>query len=64
MIRLICEKCSTVWYTANTRPNQKCGDCGGNLIEEDLIIPKDIEMKKESTINKDGQDAAIHFTCI
>ncbi len=63
MIKLICKKCGEVWYTANTRPNQKCSGCGGNLVEEDFIFPKDIETKKEGLVNKDDQDAAIHSMC-
>jgi hypothetical protein len=41
-----------VWYTANTKPNQECSDCGGNLIEDDFIFPKDIEKKGTSITSK------------
>lgn len=41
MIRLVCKKCGQVWYTANTRPNQKCASCGGDLIEKNEPEQKD-----------------------
>lgn len=37
MIKLICKNCGEVWYTSNTKPNQKCSDCGGALIEDTLF---------------------------
>ena len=33
MIKLICENCEHVWYTSNTKNNQKCCACGERLIE-------------------------------
>jgi rRNA maturation endonuclease Nob1 len=36
MIKLVCQNCSKNWYTADTSPGQKCGDCGGELKEEDM----------------------------
>lgn len=32
MIKLVCEKCDHVWYTSNTKDNQKCCACGERLI--------------------------------
>lgn len=43
MIKLICKRCGETWYTANTKPNQKCSDCGGVLVEDtsftDTLVP-------------------------
>lgn len=47
VIRLVCSKCNHIWYTSNTRANQKCGDCGGILHETELIVSKEIETNKE-----------------
>jgi|GEM_PF-3568822 len=47
MIKLICSSCSSVWYTANTKLNQKCSDCGGLLIEDILL---------SSSVKKDKSD--------
>ncbi len=55
MIKLICKECGESWYTANTRPNQKCSSCGGTLIEEDFIPSKDIE-NNESDDNIKSKD--------
>lgn len=49
MIKLICKRCGQTWYTANTKPNQKCGECGGDLIEEDLINSNDTNTDKENS---------------
>lgn len=37
MIKLICSKCASAWYTSNTSPNQKCSACGGLLIEDNFF---------------------------
>lgn len=31
MVKLVCIKCGTNWYTSNTQDNQKCEKCGGKL---------------------------------
>lgn len=36
LIKLVCESCGHIWYTANTQSNQKCSACGGNLVEVDI----------------------------
>jgi hypothetical protein len=53
MIKLRCEKCGEAWYTANTRLNQKCSECGGLLVEEelDLIKSKEVVIKPEHSKN-------------
>lgn len=61
MIKLICQKCSHVWYTANTRPDQKCSDCGGYLREIELINAKDIEKVSEGTDEKKDECKVIHL---
>jgi len=43
MIKLVCEKCDQIWYTANTNINQKCCECGEILMEVDFIGSKEIE---------------------
>lgn len=32
MIKLVCKKCGTVWYTANTKDKSTC-KCGGEMEE-------------------------------
>lgn len=51
MIKLICQKCNHIWYTANTTPNQKCGECGGFLKEIEMINSKEIE-NTSTDVNK------------
>jgi len=48
MIKLVCEKCTHTWFTANTSINQRCCDCGEKLIEVDCIRAKEIEKSTES----------------
>ncbi|MCM8711373.1 hypothetical protein M2651_10110 [Clostridium sp. SYSU_GA19001] len=48
MIKLVCENCGRVWYTANTEPNQKCSVCGGNLYEVDMLKKLDNEDVKKT----------------
>jgi rRNA maturation endonuclease Nob1 len=61
MIKLICEKCSHIWYTSNTKPNQKCNDCGGALSEIELIASKEIERSKEYVSEKKSEDKIIYI---
>lgn len=61
VIKLICQKCNHVWYTANTRPNQKCGDCGGYLRETELIRAKDIDKNYEAADEKKDDCKIIHL---
>jgi len=46
MIKLICLKCGSNWYTANTRPNQKCGNCNTRLIEVEFIPVNEDKLNK------------------
>jgi hypothetical protein len=62
VIKLICQKCNHVWYTANTRPNQKCGDCGGYLRETELIRAKDIEKNCNDADEKKDECKIIHLS--
>lgn len=64
MIKLICEGCSKVWYTANTKHNQECSDCGGNLIEDDFIFPKDIDKKGTGITSNTPLNEALRSTWI
>jgi predicted nucleic acid-binding Zn-ribbon protein len=54
MIKLICNRCGQTWYTANTRPNQKCIECGGDLNEYDIINSEAIN--KEDTRDREDYD--------
>ncbi|TDT50918.1 hypothetical protein [Fonticella tunisiensis] len=45
MIRLVCLSCGKEWYTANTSKDQRCDDCGGELLE------KENEAKKRPLVN-------------
>jgi hypothetical protein len=47
MIKLVCQKCFRVWYTADTRPDQLCSECGGELKEEDIVINKQMISKED-----------------
>lgn len=50
MVKLICKKCGKIWYTSNTKPDQKCSDCNGILVEDTLF---NSEVKKDMlTYNK------------
>ncbi|MFL0248334.1 hypothetical protein [Candidatus Clostridium stratigraminis] len=53
MIKLKCKKCGQAWYTANTRLNQKCSECGGLLVEEELnfIRSEEVSIKPEPSKN-------------
>jgi tRNA(Ile2) C34 agmatinyltransferase TiaS len=46
MIKLICLKCGATWYTANTKPNQKCSNCKARLREVDFIPTKENVLDK------------------
>jgi hypothetical protein len=61
MIKLICQKCCHIWYTANTSSNQKCNDCGGCLLETELISAKSIENNSDSTDEKKDECKIIHL---
>jgi predicted nucleic acid-binding Zn-ribbon protein len=61
VIRLICEKCGHVWYTSNTRSNQKCSDCDGHLFETDLINAKNIEKNTTDMSEKKDECKVIHL---
>lgn len=61
MIKLKCQKCGEIWYTANTRPNQECSECGGDLTSEDLITEKDIKIKGSSIIYKNEENKVLHL---
>lgn len=61
MIKLICQKCNHIWYTANTRPNQKCGECGGYLRETELICAKEIEKTQVIANEKKNECTIIHI---
>jgi hypothetical protein len=61
MIKLICEKCRHIWYTANTRPNQKCSDCGGYLCQTELIDAKYIEKYSDCIDVKKIECKIIHL---
>lgn len=50
MIKLICMKCGVNWYTANTRPNQKCGNCSTRLIEVDFTGAKEDKLTKNKKL--------------
>lgn len=62
LVRLICEKCGETWYTANTRPNQKCSECNGNLIQCDSIFPENVDTKKTATKKNNYEKDSLCFT--
>jgi transcription initiation factor IIE alpha subunit len=51
-----------VWYTANTRSEQRCDSCGGKLKEVDLIASKDIDASGTSSIEKKDECKVIYLT--
>ncbi|ERI93002.1 hypothetical protein HMPREF1982_01959 [Clostridiales bacterium oral taxon 876 str. F0540] len=61
MIKLICKECGEEWYTANTRSNQKCGSCGGILVEEDFIPSKDIESDEHNDTKSKNECKVIYL---
>ena len=62
MIKLKCKKCGQTWHTANTRLSQKCSECGGFLVEEELnfIKSKDVLIDQEPTKNYESK--VIHIS--
>lgn len=48
MIKLLCLKCGATWYTANTKPNQKCGNCNTRLREVEFIPAKEVMLNAEN----------------
>jgi rRNA maturation endonuclease Nob1 len=52
LIKLICKDCNQVWYTANTKPDQKCSYCGGALQEVKLILDEDTEKNSNGAKKK------------
>lgn len=63
MIKLICTQCGRSWYTANTKPNQRCSECDGLLVEVELeyLKPKDIISEPQSV--KDTDSKVIFLDC-
>jgi transcription initiation factor IIE alpha subunit len=59
MIKLICKRCGETWYTANTKPNQKCSDCDGVLVEDTSFTDKD--KKDNQDIKTSSQPKVIHL---
>lgn len=61
MIKLICKKCGQAWYTANTRLNQKCSECGGLLVEEELDFIKSKDVLMDCELTKNCESKVIHL---
>lgn len=61
MIKLICKKCNKAWYTANTRSNQRCSDCNGLLVEEELDLSKSNNIIVKPEPSENGESKVIYL---
>lgn len=48
LTKFICKKCGMIWYTSNTKQDQKCDECGSVLLEYDNYL-YETELEKKSS---------------